>query len=184
MGAKRPTPLPEGYENLDPDRPTSPPPPPKKKWPTPDETIVYLQYEAKVQEKIIKNLKSLIEKSMDEVIYLRGYFESSQKYNDEDLHKIAKLENKSACPCNCHDPEYRKVTGSDEHENCSFCAKELVEEAMELERIEHELTAKFDKKTEDRLALLETVADEASNVDGYDDLQNALYNLDKLKEKE
>jgi hypothetical protein len=38
------------------------------------------------------------------------------------------------CPCNCHDPQFRKDTKTKEHEDCGICFMELFEEQQELNK--------------------------------------------------
>lgn len=36
------------------------------------------------------------------------------------------------CPCNCHNPEYRKITRTRKHKNCDECVAALIREAEDL----------------------------------------------------
>lgn len=39
------------------------------------------------------------------------------------------------CPCNCHDPQFRKDTNTKEHEDCSICFIELIKEAHKINKV-------------------------------------------------
>jgi len=47
------------------------------------------------------------------------------------------------CPCNCHDPQFRKDVGMEEHSDCGLCFIELFEEEQIINTMEIDLISKF-----------------------------------------